>query len=167
MGTNHMTLLTPNPTTAPSVASGMVSYGHPMLESSPYITLSRHVTIEASGAAPPWLGDLERRINQLLALGPNWDTYGAQPIRLDHVLEVLRLLAALVDGDSPMPTIVPTAARGMQVEWHTEHAAVEARAGDDGVHIYVEDDAGKTEGVVSPQLVSRAASALAPAAPAT
>lgn len=162
-----MTLLTPTPTTAPSVVSGMVDYGHPMLASSPYVTLSSRITIEAGHAGPSWLPDLERRINQLLALGPNWDTYGAQPIRLDHVVEALRLLAALVDVDSPMPAIVPTSARGVQVEWQTEHAGVEARAGDDGVHIYVEDELGECEGAVSPELVSRAVAALASATSVT
>lgn len=156
-----MTLLGANPTTAPSVASGMARYGQPMLESSLYVTRPRHIIIEASGAAPPWLADLERRVNKLLALGPNWDTYGAQPIRLDHAVDALRMLSALVDLDSPMPTIVPTAARGVQVEWQIDNVAVEARAGDDGVHIYVEDDAGESEGVLSPDLLSRAAAALA------
>jgi hypothetical protein len=134
------------------------------MPSSPYITVPR-ITIEATGPAPPWLGELEERVNHLLALGPDWDTYGAEPIRLDHMLAALRLLATIVDAESPMPAVVPTAARGVQIEWQTERGAVEARVGDDGVRVYVQDDAGETEGEVSQELVSRAAHVIGSTAP--
>lgn len=158
-----MTVLTFEPTTAPSVASGMVRYGGPMMSSSPYVTVSARIAIEATGAAPPWLPELENRVNQLLSLTPNWDTYGAQSVRLGHVVAALRLLQALVKSDSPMPTIVPTSARGVQFEWQAGQTAVEARVDDVGAFIYVEDDSGESEGPATSELASRAAAAVASA----
>ncbi len=80
-----MTVLAAKPTTAPSVDSAMVPYAGPTSASSPYVSLPQRLAIEAAGPAPRWLPELERRVNQLLALGPGWDTYGAQPLLLDHV----------------------------------------------------------------------------------
>lgn len=158
-----MTALARMPTTAPSVASGAVRYELPTVPSSPYIAVSRRILIDGDGA-PPWIDEVERKINELLSLEADWDTYGAAPISLEHVVTGLQLLQVHVDADSAIPAIVPTASRGLQFEWETGHGVVEARAGDDGVHIYVEDDTGETEGIATPELASRAAAVIASAA---
>jgi hypothetical protein len=161
-----MTLLAPPPppsTTTPSIESGVVHYALSSPASSPYIAVSRRIVIETQ-AAPVWIDEVERRLNELLALGRGWDTYGAEPIQLEHVVSGLGLLQALAGTNSPMPFIAPTAARGIQFEWETDRSSVEARVDDEGICVYVRDDSGEAEGAPTPELIARASSSIAPAA---
>ncbi len=154
-----MTLLSLPPTTTPTVASGVVHYAAPSPASSPYINAAGIAVIEAD-AAPVWLATAVGQLNELLALRADWDTYGAQPIRLEHVVAGLTLLQGLADVNSPMPAIVPTVARGIQFEWDADDATVEARVDDDGRFVYVRDEHGSAEGPATPALVARAANAI-------
>ena len=116
--------------------------------------------------APAWLYAVEARLNELLALGPDWDTYGAQPIEPSHVVGAVNLLTLLAPFDGPAPWIVPTAGRGVQLEWQRDDIDVEARVDDTGAHIFVMDAAGEDEGDPTrrPDLCARAAQAIAIAA---
>jgi hypothetical protein len=156
-----MTLLAPPPTT-PSVAPAhyqTVGYK----ASSPYISMSAKIMVDID-APPTWIADVVRTINELLALGPDWDTYGARPIDPKHVESGLILLQDLAFTDSPMPVVVPTVARGVQFEWETARGAVEARVDDEGSCIYVRDEAGEAESAPTPGLAMRAALVIAPSA---
>ncbi len=117
--------------------------------------------IEGVGAAPSWLVEIEARINSILALRSNWDTYNAAPVDVCHVASALDWLPRLTGPNTPMPAVVPTAARGVQFEWEVGGVAIELRTGDDGGHIFVADDLGETEGPISGGLLERAATALA------
>jgi hypothetical protein len=123
------------------------------------------VTIEVE-PTPAWLYVVEARLNELLALGPGWDTYGAQAIERSYVLDAVNLLVQLTPPDAPAPWIVPTAGRGVQLEWQTDDVEVEVRVDDDGVHIFVLDASGEDEGdpVRRPDLCVRATQAITIAA---
>jgi len=111
---------------------------------------------------PPWLAAVEARLNDLLALGPGWDTYGAPPIDPSHVIEGVRLLFRLLPLEGPEPWIVPTTSRGVQFEWHLDDVEVEARVDDEGAQLFVMDEAGEDEGdpAYRSDLLARAARAL-------
>ena len=82
------------------------------------------------------------------------------------MVEAVNLLIQLAPGDAPAPWIVPTAGRGVQLEWHTDDVEVEARVDDDGMHIFVLDTFGEDEGdpVRRPDLYARATRAITIAA---
>jgi hypothetical protein len=71
-------------------------------------------------SAPAWLERTLERLNHLLTLPPNWDSYGGKCIYLDDVLRALRLLAAVMGDRTPPPQIVPTSKGGVQLEWHEQ-----------------------------------------------
>lgn len=125
------------------------------------------VTIQVE-PTPAWLYVVEARLNELLALGPGWDTYDAQAIEQSNVLDAVNLLIQLAPPDAPAPWIVPTAGRGIQLEWQTDDAEVEARVDDNGMHIFVLDASGEDEGdpVRRPDLCARATRAITIAAAA-
>lgn len=122
----------------------------------------RIVNVEVD-PTPPWLFAVVNRLNELLALGPHWDTYGAEPIEPAHVEAAVMLLFQLLPVEGgPEPWIAPTARRGVQLEWNLGSVEIEARVDDDGAHLFVMDEAGEDEGDPSrPDLRSRAAGALA------
>lgn len=72
----------------------------------------------AGESLPEWLLDTDQTLQELLKLKPNWNSYGAQPIRPDVVRAVRDLLPDIVQQRTPRPTVVPTVRGGVQLEWH-------------------------------------------------
>lgn len=70
------------------------------------------------GPEPAWLRPTMEVLAQLLALPADWDSYGARRIGQAAVTSVLALLREVMPDDAPAPQIVPTAAGGVQMEWH-------------------------------------------------
>lgn len=70
------------------------------------------------GEGPLWLLEAAVRLETLSRLGPNWDSYGAPPLRHEAVRTAFDLLLALSDSSTPVPQIVPTVLGGIQFEWH-------------------------------------------------
>lgn len=66
-----------------------------------------------------------RRIQTLMAFGADWDSYGGYPLRPGVALHAVRLLAAILDNDVPVPSVVPTSTGGVQLEWHQSGADLE------------------------------------------
>lgn len=66
-------------------------------------------------AAPPWIKEVVDRLNDLLALPGNWDSYGADPVEVDSALAALSLLTRL------RPTRLPEMSAGpdgnIELEW--------------------------------------------------
>lgn len=68
------------------------------------------------GAA--WFEDATKRLQDLLMLKPNWDSYGAHVIQPECVSAARSFLSECVGKNTPAPAIVPTPLGGIQVEWN-------------------------------------------------
>src|SRR3990172_4962553 len=67
----------------------------------------------------PWLRGVLGRIEELLALQSDWDSYGARPVRVNAVTAALLLLVETLSVSSAeVPEIYPTPSGGLQLEWH-------------------------------------------------
>jgi hypothetical protein len=65
-----------------------------------------------------WEVEVIRRLVGLLDLPEGWDSYGAARIKKDAGMFALEILQKVMRPRTPMPQIVPTAAGGIQIEWH-------------------------------------------------
>lgn len=70
------------------------------------------------GVPPQWLESTTASLCDLLALPPNWDSYGAQPIRVQSVMASIDLLRAIMHHETPAPAVIPTSQGFVQLEWH-------------------------------------------------
>lgn len=68
-----------------------------------------------------------RRMTQLLALPPGWDSYGAKAIDRHRALAALYLVWLAVVNGASAPVIVPTSDGGIQLEWHRRGADLEIK----------------------------------------
>jgi hypothetical protein len=83
------------------------------------------------------------KLNALLQLSSNWDSYGAAPVRSSAVKDALSVLIKSLDTDSPNPIIVPTSVGGLQTEWHLKGIDFEIDfPGSGACNLYAEDSAG-------------------------
>ena len=69
---------------------------------------------------PVWLESTNDALRELLALPPNWDSYGAAPIHVESVMAAIDLLRAIMRDDTPAPAVVPTPQGLVQLEWHRD-----------------------------------------------
>ena len=60
-------------------------------------------------------------------LEPNWDSYGAPKVSSQAIVQALKTLGGILDDDSPAPTVVPTSAGNVQLEWHEGGVDLEIR----------------------------------------
>ena len=58
------------------------------------------------------------RIEPLLALAPNWDSYGAKPIDPGAARHAASIVAATLIADFPAPDVLPSPDSGVSLEWH-------------------------------------------------
>lgn len=72
-----------------------------------------------------------QRIEALMALGADWDSYGGYPLRPGAALHAVQLLAAILANDVPAPSVVPTSTGGVQLEWHESGADLEMEVNPD------------------------------------
>lgn len=77
--------------------------------------------------AESWIPQVERRMDQLLAYGPNWDGRGAPRIRFEgESLEMTkRLLWLIAAAGLPQPNVVPTVDGAIGFEWHAGDTSLE------------------------------------------
>lgn len=96
---------------------------------------------KAAGRLAKSIAELEA----LLDLEPNWDSYGAHPVRSSAFVQAIRLLAAVLATPVRRPSIVPTPEGGIQLEWHEPDADLEFEihpAG--GIEVFLEMGDGET-----------------------
>jgi hypothetical protein len=74
---------------------------------------------------PAWLESTNESLRELLALPPNWDSYGAAPIQVESVMASIDLLRAIMRDDTPAPAVVPTSRGLVQLEWHRDGVDLE------------------------------------------
>lgn len=81
--------------------------------------------IPASCQMPRSLVQGAEEIIGLLRLPPGWNSYAAKPVGLQNAIAAVRLLAQVLEAESPAPIVVPTVRGGIQLEWHTKGINIE------------------------------------------
>ena len=61
---------------------------------------------------------VRRRLQQLLGLSPDWDSYGARAIEPAIVAAAQHLLSSIARSEIELPSVVPTSSGGLSLEWH-------------------------------------------------
>jgi hypothetical protein len=85
----------------------------------------RRVRIRSTGSEPAWLRPAMARLEYLLSLPENWDSYQAARIDPRAVGNAIRLLAATRRPGAFPTAIVPTVRGGVQLEWHVRNVDLE------------------------------------------
>ena len=95
------------------------------------------LTVNFTGRQPFWLSPVVQRLNELLALPSNWNSYGAQRIDPDVAKTVLELLSALLNDETTLPSMVPTAGGGILSELHKGDEDLEIQVGSEfGIEVF-------------------------------
>ena len=65
------------------------------------------------------------KLRSFLDLPEGWDSYGGLPIRASALKTAMKLLCSVAAANVRPPSVVPTSAGGVQLEWHTNQADLE------------------------------------------
>jgi hypothetical protein len=76
------------------------------------------VAMSTVAAPEPWMQPVLDAFNVLLGLKPGWDSYGAPRVKPEAGQAAFDLLRDIMRARTPVPSIVPTADGGVQIEWH-------------------------------------------------
>lgn len=76
------------------------------------------VTTSASAFIPTWASTTVKRLNELLHLKDNWDSYGASKPSATSAVELIKVLCSVATPDTPAPAIIPSPFGHFQAEWH-------------------------------------------------
>jgi hypothetical protein len=74
---------------------------------------------------PSWVQPVLDRLTELVALPPDWDTYGALPVARQSVEMALSTLSTVMSEGAELPWIVPLPNGGLQLEWHRVDSDIE------------------------------------------
>lgn len=94
---------------------------------------------------PPWLYTVLGRIQHLMGLRPNWDSYGSRPIEPNSVNYALEFLRTSMPQEGKAPQIVPTSKGGLQLEWHANGIDLEVEVDPAGNVMLSFDNDGRSE----------------------
>jgi hypothetical protein len=86
-------------------------------EAAPIYQLERY---RVRGPVRHWQSEVLGSVLRLAKLPRNWDSYGAKTIAYDTALFAMLVLDSIMQTETPIPSVVPTSAGGIQFEWH-EH----------------------------------------------
>ena len=92
----------------------------------------QYVIIRVEEDEPKWLTTTVERMNELLELQPNWDSYGARCVEKHAVETALEILGTVMRPNTSPPTVVPTVEGGIQLEWHQNHIDLEVEVKPEG-----------------------------------
>ncbi len=102
--------------------------------------LEGQLVVEYEGPLPDWFQDAIASLNELAGLPANWDSYGAGRIRHSSIIATVELLLCIMRDDTPVPCLVPTNRRAVQLEWHTRGIDLEVEVRGPGrLHVAFED----------------------------
>lgn len=111
---------------------------------------------DGDSVLPAWFDPLVNQIANVLALGPNWDTYGAPRIEPKTVSSAVEIVFGILGQSSPAPQIVPLATGGIQFEWHRRGVDLEIVFDADSRPTFTfEDSTGTEETGVIPENLDR------------
>jgi hypothetical protein len=71
--------------------------------------------------APPerkWQIEVQNHLLKYVKMPPGWDSYGAPVVGWDTGMFALSVLNDVMRPRTPIPQVVPSAAGGVQLEWH-------------------------------------------------
>ena len=89
------------------------------------LRMSQDATIEETN--PPWIREVNKRLEHLRKLKQNWDGEGASPISFECCISSLMFLLESASNETPAPQIIPTSGGGLQLEWHVDGIDLEIR----------------------------------------
>ena len=81
--------------------------------------------IELSGPLPAPFLESVKAVVDLLGLPAGWNSFSAKPIALRNAEAAIRVLAGLMDSETPSPAVVPRVKGNIQLEWRTEQIDIE------------------------------------------
>jgi hypothetical protein len=84
-------------------------------------------TAEAGSGVASWVHDVVPRLQDVMMLEDNWNSYGARKVAISHLQALVVLLVRLMRPNTPTPLIVPTADGSLQIEWHEKGIDLEVR----------------------------------------
>jgi hypothetical protein len=76
-------------------------------------------------ALPKWVKPTISAYAGIQDLSDNWDSYRGKATDLDLINQSLALLGAVMQHDSPVPSVVPMGDGGLQIEWHRHNQDLE------------------------------------------
>jgi hypothetical protein len=82
---------------------------------SNYPNFSRHYHAEPERK---WEVEVVQALVRLANMPAGWDSYNAPPLRRDAGHFALEILQSVMRPRTPLPQVVPSAAGGVQLEWH-------------------------------------------------
>jgi hypothetical protein len=97
--------------------------------------------IASVSPTPKWLNEFVEKINQILSLKDDWDSYGAPQISRESLLPIMQVLSAVMTDKTSAPAVVPTSDGGIQLEWHQNGLDFEIESAPNGeLTVFVEDE---------------------------
>jgi hypothetical protein len=106
----------------------------------------KEISFNVSQPAADWLRQSIQRIQDLTALAPGWDGYGAKPIDAGVAVDAVSFLIDHAYPTVSEPAVVPLADGGIQLEWHVGGIDLEIAFSDEDGGVFLEDQAtGATE----------------------
>ena len=98
-----------------------------------------------------WQIDTIKKLLQLLALPPDWDSYGSLPPSEAAVRAAVRLVLGIDLDYLASPHVVPVSGGGVQLEWSFDSRELEIEINDEGAAEYLKSHHGKPieEGQIS------------------
>jgi hypothetical protein len=98
------------------------------------------ILIGVDGSAPPWLTPILRRLRQIAALAPGWDSYDAEPPSATVIARAVDLVGeAFLEFDGLHPNVVATPAGNVQIEFEDSRDSLEFHVSRDGIRVVYQD----------------------------
>jgi hypothetical protein len=116
--------------------------------------------------APPerkWQIEVQSHLLKYVKMEKGWDSYGAPPVGWDTGMFALSILNDVMRTRTPIPQVVPSAAGGVQLEWHQKGIDLELHiAGPYRCELWFQDHQRPDEPTISIELTDNFSALLKP-----